>query len=115
MHYADNDKLFVPLTELYRISKYLGENTPELTRLSGKEWEKTMEKTEEEINAIALDIIETSAKRTLAKGRAFAIFREKEDIFRKAFPYEHTHDQVQAIQEIFEDMEKDEPMDRLIS
>jgi transcription-repair coupling factor (superfamily II helicase) len=115
LHYAENDKLFVPLTELYRISKYLGENNPELTRLSGKEWEKTMEKTEEEINAIALDIIETSAKRTLAKGRAFAIFREKEELFRKAFPYEHTHDQIQAIQEIFEDMEKDEPMDRLIS
>jgi transcription-repair coupling factor (superfamily II helicase) len=44
LHYADSDKLFVPITEIYRVSKYLGENNPELTRLSGKEWEKTITK-----------------------------------------------------------------------
>jgi transcription-repair coupling factor (superfamily II helicase) len=59
--------LFVPLTELYRLSRYLGKSDVELTKLTGKEWEKTMEKTTEEIEAIALDILETNARRSLAK------------------------------------------------
>ncbi|NRH21003.1 DEAD/DEAH box helicase [Candidatus Gracilibacteria bacterium] len=115
LHYAEGDKLFVPLTEIYRVSKYLGKPDVELTKLSGKEWEKTMEKTTEEIEAIALDILETNARRSLAKGRSFAKFRDKEIEFQKAFAYEYTHDQSTAIEEIFEDMESESAMDRLIS
>ncbi|MFZ2255508.1 MAG: DEAD/DEAH box helicase [Patescibacteria group bacterium] len=97
------------------MSRYIGDNHPELTRLSGTEWERTMEKTNEEIEAIAQDILETSAKRTLAKGRAFGIFREEEKRFQEAFAYEYTLDQKSAIDEIFVDMESESPMDRLIS
>lgn len=115
LHYAEWDKLFVPLTEIYRVSKYLGKPDVELTKLSGKEWEKTMEKTNEEIEAIAQDILETNARRSLAKGRSFAKFRDKEIEFQKSFKYEYTHDQSRAIEEIFEDMESEVAMDRLIS
>jgi transcription-repair coupling factor (superfamily II helicase) len=115
LHYAEGDKLFVPLTEIYRVSRYIGDNHPELTRLSGAEWERTMEKTNEEIEAIAQDILETSAKRTLAKGRAFGVFREEELRFQEAFAYTYTLDQKSAIDEIFADMESESPMDRLIS
>lgn len=115
LHYADNDKLFVPLTEIYRVSKYLGNLEPELTRLTGKEWERTMEKADEEIQAIAEDILETSAKRSLAKGRAFGRFSSEEKVFQEAFAYEYTKDQSSAIQDIFGDMETPTPMDRLIS
>jgi len=115
LHYAEWDKLFVPLTEIYRVSRYIGDNHPELTRLSWTEWERTMEKTNEEIEAIAQDILETSAKRTLAKGRAFGVFREEEKRFQEAFAYEYTLDQKSAIDDIFVDMESESPMDRLIS
>ncbi len=115
LHYAEGDKLFVPLTEIYRVSKYLGELEPELTRLSGKEWEHALKKADEEIEAIAADIIETTARRSLARGRAFGIFRKEEQLFQEAFAYEYTSDQKQSIDEVFADMEKDEPMDRLLS
>lgn len=115
LHYASGDKLFVPLTEIYRVSRYIGENNPELTRLTWTEWEKTMQKTNEEIEAIAEDILETSAKRTLAKGKAFWVFREDERRFQEAFAYEYTVDQKTAIDEIFADMESELPMDRLVS
>lgn len=115
LHYADGDKLFVPLTEIYRVSKYLGKPDVELTKLSGKEWEKTMSKTTEEIEAIALDILETNARRSLAKGRSFASFRDKEQEFQDAFAYEYTQDQSRAIEEVFADMESELAMDRLIS
>lgn len=115
LHYAGEDKLFVPLTEIYRVSKYLGNLEPELTSLAGKEWERTMEKADEEIQAIAEDILETSAKRSLAKGRAFGRFPKEEKVFQDAFAYDYTKDQASAIQDIFEDMETPTPMDRLIS
>ena len=97
------------------MSKYLGKPDVELTKLSGKEWEKTMSKTTEEIEAIALDILETNARRSLAKGRSFAKFREKEKEFQDAFAYEYTRDQASAIEEVFADMESEAAMDRLIS
>jgi transcription-repair coupling factor (superfamily II helicase) len=115
LHYAEWDKLFVPLTEIYRVSKYLGELEPELTRLTGKEWERAIEKADEEIEAIAQDIIETTAKRSIARGRAFWAFRMEEKKFQEAFAYDYTLDQTQVIDEVFGDMEKDEPMDRLLS
>jgi transcription-repair coupling factor (superfamily II helicase) len=115
LHYAELDKLFVPLTEIYRVSKYLGKPDVELTKLSGKEWERTMEKTTEEIEAIALDILETNARRSIAIGRSFAKFPDKELEFQKAFAHEYTHDQASAIEEIFVDMESEVAMDRLIS
>jgi transcription-repair coupling factor (superfamily II helicase) len=115
LHYAEWDKLFVPLTEIYRVSKYLWNESVELTRLSGKEWEKTIAKTEEEIEAIAMDILETSAKRSLAKGRSFGKFEHEEKAFQEAFAYEYTKDQMTTIEEIFHDMESEIPMDRLVS
>ncbi len=115
LHYAQWDKLFVPLTEIYRVSKYLGKPDVELTKLSGKEWERTMEKTNEEIEAIALDILETSARRSLAKWRSFAKFRDKETEFQNAFAHEYTRDQSSAIEEVYIDMESEVAMDRLIS
>lgn len=115
LHYADGDKLFVPLTEIYRVSRYLGKPDVEVTKLTGKEWERTIEKTNEEIEAIAQDILETSARRSLTERRPFAKFRDKEIEFRDAFQYDHTSDQLGAIEDIFTDMEANVPMDRLVS
>lgn len=97
------------------MSKYLGKPDAELTKLSGKEWERTMSKTTEEIEAIALDILETNARRSLTKGRSFAKFSGKEKEFQDAFAYEYTRDQSSAIEEVFADMESESAMDRLIS
>lgn len=97
------------------MSKYLGNPDVELTRLTGREWERTIEKTYEEIEAIAQDILETNAKRSLAKGRSFAKFRDREKEFKEAFSHEYTVDQKLAIEDIFGDMESEAPMDRLLS
>ena len=67
LHYADNDKLFVPITEIFRISKYLGENDVTLTQLGSKEWEKTLTKTDEELQKIAENILETNARRQMVQ------------------------------------------------
>ena len=97
------------------MSKYVGENDPELTSLSGKEWERTLEKTNEELEQIASELIEIASKRTLAKGISFQKIEKEGREFQSRFPYEYTLDQLEAIGEIFRDMESDLPMDRLLS
>lgn len=113
--YAENDRLFLPLTELGRITKYVGAETPVLTPLTGKEWERTMKKTDDEVALIAAELLEVSAKRVLSRGFSFPAFPEEEQRFQDAFPFDYTLDQKQAILEILSDMEKDSPMDRLLA
>ena len=115
IEYAENDRLFLPLTELHRISKYIGNENPEVTKLSGKEWERILEKTDEEVEAIAEELLTISARRRLVHGFSFPSFRDEEEKFRTAFPYAHTPDQLRSIEEIFSDMEKETPMDRLLA
>lgn len=115
IEYRSDDKLFVPLTEIHRVSKYIGNDEPILTRLSGNEWKKTLEKTNEDVEKIARELLETYAKRRISEGFSFTRFSEQEEIFRKDFPYAHTIDQQTAIAEILADMESSNPMDRLLS
>lgn len=112
--YAKDDKLYVPITELYRMTKYLGEDHPKLHDLGGTVWKKTLKDTEAEVLKTASELLDIYARRKITPGFAFKKFPKEEEAFRLAFPYEHTGDQVLAIQEVFEDMEKPEPMDRLL-
>ena len=93
------------MTELARITKYVGESNPLLSNLSGKEWERTLSKTDEEIEAIAADILETDAKRSLTTRIPFGVFPGEEAKFQKAFAHIHTPDQQDIIESIREDME----------
>ncbi|MCK9273004.1 DEAD/DEAH box helicase [Candidatus Gracilibacteria bacterium] len=114
IEYRENDKLFVPISELHRISKYIGNENPALTRLSSAEWQKIMKNTEVEVERIATELLEIYAKRNILKGFSFSEFSEKEKIFKDSFPYKHTFDQEVAIKEILSDMEKSKPTDRLL-
>lgn len=115
IEYRADDKLFVPLTEIHRVSKYIGNEEPVLTRLSSNEWKKTLEKTNVDVEKIARELLETYAKRRISEGFSFTRFPEQESLFQKDFPYEHTIDQQTAISEILADMESGNPMDRLLS
>lgn len=115
IEYRSDDKLFVPLTEIHRVSKYIGNDEPVLTRLSSNEWKKTLEKTNVDVEKIARELLETYAKRRISEGFSFTKFPEQERLFQKDFPYEHTIDQQTAISEILADMESSNPMDRLLS
>jgi len=64
--YADDDKLFVPVDELHRVSKYVGENAPKLTRLGSPAWKETLIKTQDEIQKIAEELLENHAARRMA-------------------------------------------------
>ena len=112
--YLWEDKLFVPITEVSRVNKYLWLENPKLTSLGWNSWENKLKKATKEAEVIALELIEIYANRKLNKWFSFTPDENKENSFKNSFPYLHTEDQNTTISEILDDMSKPIPMDRLI-
>ncbi len=114
--YAEGDKLFVPVDQADKLSKYVHEegNEPHLTRLGENEWKRVSEKIKQETQQIAKDLLELYAKRASAKGFAFGDDTDAVKKFGDTFPYQLTPGQSKAIDDITRDMEDEHPMDRLV-
>ena len=113
--YKNEDKLFIPITEVNRINKYVWVENPKLTWLSTTEWEKKLKKVNENVEEIAHELLEAYAQRAMEKWHKFLAIPEEETKFFNSFEYTYTDDQINIIREIFTDMESDKPMDRLVS
>lgn len=116
IQYAGNDKLYVPVEQIDQVQKYVGseEKTPRIYSLGGSEWSKVKNKVRSSVEDIAQDLIELYAKRQEAKGYSFSKDTPYQKEFEAMFPYEETPDQLRSINEIKADMEKPQPMDRLL-
>ena len=114
--YAGTDKIFVPTDQVHLLQKYIGSEgqAPKLSKMGGADWNKTKSRAKAAVEDIAKELIELYAKRQVATGYAFEHDNTWQGEFEDAFPYEETPDQLQAIREIKADMEKAEPMDRLL-
>lgn len=114
--YAENDKLFVPIDQADKVNKFIGaeEDAPRLTRLGSAEWQTITKRVRKETEQIARELLELYAQRKRAKGFGFKADDLQQAKFEKTFPYEETPGQIKAIQDVKKDMEKPEPMDRLI-
>jgi transcription-repair coupling factor (superfamily II helicase) len=116
LEYQDGDKLYVPVTDLARVSRYTGtdpEHAP-LHKLGGEAWEKARQRAREKAHDAAVELLEVQALRLARKGRAFPKRDEAYANFAAGFPFEETPDQLRAIDEVLGDMEADRPMDRLV-
>lgn len=114
--YAENDKLFVPIDQADKVNKYIGseELMPKLTRLGSAEWNTITSKVKKETQAIAKELLKLYAERRAAKGFAFKKDNDLQARFETTFGYEETPGQIKAINDVKADMEKAEPMDRLV-
>lgn len=112
--YKGNDKLFVPITEIGRVTKYIGQENPELTPLSWKIWEKKLKKVHEDIREIAEGILTNFAERKLREGPENILNKSNIEAFQSKFPYTYTLDQDECIEAIFTDMQSARNMDRLL-
>lgn len=114
--YKDGAQIFIPVTQLNLIQKYVSGDgkTPKINKLGGSEWAKTKSKVSSKIEDIADDLIDLYAKREAQKGFAFPMDDDMQIQFENDFPYNETPDQLKSIQEIKKDMEKPNPMDRLL-
>ena len=116
LEYANNDKLYVPVSSLHVIGRYTGmsaENAP-LHKLGGDQWNKVKQKAIKRIRDVAAELLEIHAKRAVKQGHAFQVENIEYAAFADAFPFEETQDQQTAIETILEDMASPHPMDRVI-
>lgn len=114
--YKDDAKLFIPVTQLNLLQKYVSSEakTPKINKLGGTEWAKTKKKVASKIEDIADDLIELYAAREQEVGYSYSPDNEYQEEFENAFPYTETDDQLRSAAEIKHDMEGKKPMDRLL-
>lgn len=117
IRYAGTDTLFVPVTQLDLVSKYIGAAegaNVRLNKLNSVEWQKTRLRVKGAVKDMAKELIALYSQRLNAKGYAFSPDSDWQREFEERFPFEETDDQLRCIDEIKHDMQKPVPMDRLL-
>ena len=116
LEYADGDKLYVPLEQVDRITRYVGPDgsNPRLTRLNTADWSRATTKARKSAKKLAFDLVDLYTRRSSITGFAFGPDSSAQLEMEESFPYEPTHDQLDAIADIKGDMESSKPMDRLL-
>ena len=114
--YGDRDILYVSIHSLHKISKFNGKDgkAPKVYKLGSGAWKKITQKTKARVKHIAFNLIQLYAKRKLEKGFSFGPDSHMQLELESSFLYEDTPDQFSATQEVKNDMEKEQPMDRLV-
>lgn len=90
------------------------DSPPELNRMGGVAWTRAKERARKAVRKVAMDLVKLYAERQQAAGFPFPADGPWQGELEDSFPYEPTPDQVKAIAEVKRDMEKPEPMDRLV-
>jgi len=114
LEYALGDKLYVPFGLERKLSRYIGFVEPRISRLGSLLWQRIKKKIKEETEKFARELLEIYAKREIASRTPYSPESEIDIQLRSTFPYEETPDQIQVLEEIKKDLEKNQPMDRLI-
>ncbi len=116
LEYAGGDKLYVPLEQVDRISRYVGPDgaNPRLTRLNTADWSRATTKARKSAKKLAFDLVDLYTRRSSITGFAFGPDTPEQIEMEESFPYEPTRDQLEAIADIKGDMESPKPMDRLL-
>ena len=118
IRYQGTDVLYVPVTQLDLVSKYIGAATENggvrLNKLGSQEWQRTRTRVRTAVRDMAKQLTALYAKRMSTKGYAFSPDTDLQSDFERRFEYEETDDQLKCIREIKSDMERDVPMDRLL-
>ena len=114
LSYAENDKLFVPVESAEKVTKFIGDEVPRLTKLGAADWKHTQTKIKKETERIAKDLLKLYAKRELVKGKRVHEDDEMLNEFCDSFPYDLTPGQAQSWLDVRRDLEKNRPMDRMV-
>ncbi len=114
LSFAGSDKIFVPVEQIDRVSRYSGGERPQLSKLGGAEWLRAKQRVKRAVTDLADDLLALYAARAEARGHPFAADTPWQAEMEASFPYEETPDQLRAAAEVKLDMEAGRPMDRLV-
>lgn len=114
LKYKDGDTLYVATDQMNNLQKFIGEESPALNKLGGKEFEREKEKVRKSVRKLAVNLVELYAKREKQRGFKYSHDTVWQKEFEDNFEYEETPDQLKAIADIKQDMETGRIMDRLL-
>ncbi len=114
LHFAEGGRMWVPVEQIERISRYAGGENPHLSRLGGGEWQRTKTRVRKAVTDLAKELLELYSSRERAHGRPVSPDSPWQQEMEAAFPYEETVDQLRATAEVKADLERGRPMDRLV-
>jgi transcription-repair coupling factor (superfamily II helicase) len=118
LEYADGDKIYVPVELAERIDKYMGDPEPKLHRLSTASWSETVATIKKEAQEMAAELLDIYARREKAQAPSMTVQNDAqqraENALDDACDFDLTDDQETALADVFDDMAKEVPMDRLL-
>lgn len=116
VEYAGGDKLYVPINQIDRLTKYIGVSgrRPQITKLGGMAWERVKQKVQDNVLKYAQELLQLYAKREVAKRPPFGRDTPWQRQLEESFGFSQTNDQIQAVKDIKKDLERDSPMDRIL-
>ncbi|MEM7377248.1 MAG: transcription-repair coupling factor [Pseudomonadota bacterium] len=116
LEYADDNKLYVPVANLHLIGRYTGadESSAPLHKLGSDQWAKVKRKAAEKARDVAAELLDVHARRAARQGRAVPVDTGNYTQFSSGFPFEETEDQGRAIEDTLRDLERAQPMDRVV-
>ena len=114
LEYAQGDKLYVPLGLERKLSRYVGFSEPKISRLGSVLWQRIKRKVREDAEKLARELLEIYAKREISLRSPYLNDMELDWQISSTFKYEETPDQLQALEDIENDLRRNEPMDRIV-
>lgn len=116
LEYAEGDKLYVPVEQLDRVTRYVGPegSSPRLTRLNTSDWSRALTKARKATKKLAFDLVDVYTRRAATQGYRYHEDTPWQREMEESFPYQETPDQLAAISDIKADMQSPHPMDRLV-
>lgn len=114
LEYRGTDRLYLPSEQIDAIRQYTGGDSPSLSRMGGADWQKAKGKAKAAVAEVAQELVLLYQQRVTTTGHAFAPDTPWQGELEGAFPFQETPDQLKAIEEVKGDMERSQPMDRLI-
>ncbi len=114
LSFAGGDRIFVPVEQIGRVTRYSGGERPALSKLGGTDWLRAKQRVRKAVDDLAEELLALYASRADARGHAYAQDTPWQSEMEASFPYEETIDQLRAAAEVKADMELTRPMDRLV-
>ncbi len=115
IRYRDDDKLYVPTTQMDMLDRFSGAETPKkLSKIGGQDFAAVKNKVKESVKKLAFNLVELYAKRDKIKGFAYSEDTDLQREFENSFPFTETEDQLISTEEIKKDMQQPKVMDRLL-
>ena len=114
LEYGQGDKLYVPVGLERKLSRYVGFQDPKVSRLGSSLWQKTKRKIKEDVEKLAKELLQLYAQKEVTERAPYIEDKELESQFKSGFAFQETPDQIQAIEDIKNDLQKTKPMDRIV-